>query len=70
MGKPDVLSVTGQHVLPSGSDGRDPTDGADPDGVAPGLGLTAMAGSRLVGNARRSTAGMAGGSFELQRPVR
>jgi hypothetical protein len=39
-------AVVPPRVLPSGSGGRDPTDGADPDGVAPGLGVTAMVGSR------------------------
>jgi hypothetical protein len=70
MEKPAIPPVAPQRVLPSGSDGRDPTGGADPDGVAPGLGLAAIAGLRLVGNARRSTAGTTGGRFELQRPVR
>jgi len=53
--------VVPPRVLPSGSGGRDPTDGADPDGVAPGLGVTAMVGSRIAGSARRSATGTTGG---------
>ena len=49
------------RVVPSGSGGRDPTDGADPDGVAPGLGVPAMIGLRLAGSDRRSTTGTTGG---------
>ena len=59
-------AVVPPRVLLSGSGGRDPTDGADPDGAAPGLGVTARIGSRLTGSARRSTTGTTGGRFELQ----
>ena len=63
-----VPSVVPPRVLPSGSVGRDPTDGADPDGVAPGLGVTAMVGSRLAGSTRLSTTGTTAGRFESERP--
>lgn len=56
-------------VLPSGSVGRDPTDGADLNGAAPAHGVTAMAGSRMAGSARHSTTGTTtGGRLELATP--
>jgi len=60
-----VASVVPMCVLPSGSVGRDPTDGADLDGAAPANGVTAMAGSRMAGSARHSTTGTTtGGRLE------
>jgi len=60
-----VASVVPMFVLPSGSVGRDPTDGADLDGAAPAHGVTAMAGSRMAGSARHSTTGTTtGGRLE------
>jgi hypothetical protein len=57
-------------VLPSGSVGRDPTDGADLDGAAPAHGVTAMAGSRMAGSARHSATGTTtGGRLELATPL-
>jgi hypothetical protein len=61
-------SVVPPRVLPSGLGGGGPTDGAKPDGVVPGLGVTAMVGSRLAGSAGRSATGTTGGRIELQRP--
>src|SRR5882724_7265529 len=61
-------AVVPPRVAPSGSGGRDPTDGADPDGVAPGLGVTAMVGSRIAGSARRSTTGTTGGKVRIAVP--
>jgi hypothetical protein len=65
-----VASVVLMRVLPSGSVGRDPTDGADLDGAAPAHGVTAMAGSRMAGRARHSTTGTTtGGRRELATPL-
>jgi len=57
------------RVPPSGSVGRDPTDGADLDGAAPARGVTATAGSRMARSARHSATGTTtGGRLELATP--
>jgi hypothetical protein len=64
-----VAPVVPICVPPSGSVGRDPTDGADLEGAAPAHGVTAMAGSRIAGSARHSTTGTTtGGRLELATP--
>src|ERR1700730_10938917 len=64
-----VAPVVPICVPPSGSVGRDPTDGADLEGAAPAHGVTAMTGSRIAGSARHSTTGTTtGGRLELATP--
>jgi len=52
-----VPSVVPMCVRPSGSAGRDPTDGAGLAGAAPARHVFAMAGLRMAGSARHSTTG-------------
>ena len=63
-----VPSVIPMCVLPSGSTGRDPTDGANLDGAAPARDGPAATGLRMAGGARHSTTGTTiGGRPELER---
>jgi hypothetical protein len=60
-----IPSVVPARVLPSGSVGRDPTDGAEMDGAVPAHRVSVLAGSRMVGNPRHLTTGtMTVGSIE------
>ena len=64
-----VPSVIPMCVLPSGSTGRDPTDGANLDGAAPARDDSAATGLRMAGGARHSTTGTTiGGRPELETP--